>query len=172
MRAKAAVGLVCLVVLTLTLHTTVLEKVAVGGVKPDLLLAITVYVSLGWGGTAGTLCGFLLGILQDAQSAGPLGLNAAAKAVAGFAMSYTWEALDRESVYSQMLIIFAASLLHSLVFWTLYSVSELGSVPWLLVRFGAPGALYTALLAPLLALVVQRAGGFRMRLRALPKKQK
>jgi len=172
MRAKLLLGAAALVAAVITLHTTVLEKVAIGGVKPDLLLAIVVYVSLAWGAVAGVVAGFVLGLLQDAQAVHGLGLNALSKAAAGYAVRYTWEALDKESVVTQMAVIFGAGMLHGLIFWTLYSGSEVSMIPRLFVRMGLPGALYTAAAAPLLVALLQRMAGFRMRLGALPRRQR
>lgn len=172
MRGKILLGAAALVAVVLTLHTTVLDRVVVYGAKPDLLLAIVVYVSLRWGPVAGTIAGFVLGLLQDAQSLHGLGMNAAAKAVVGYAISHTWEALDKESVYTQMVIILAAGLLHGLVFCILYSGSEISTAPGLFLRLGVPGAAYTAVSAPLLLAIIQRVIGHRMELSALPRRQK
>lgn len=165
-------GVAALVVIVLTLHTTVFDRISVLGAKPDLLLAIVIYLSLLKGPVAGTIAGFTLGILQDAQSHHGLGLNAASKAVVGYAAGYTWEGLDVESAYTQMAVVFGAGLLHNLLFFILYSGSQAGMVPGLMIKAGLPGALYTAIAAPLLLALMKRLFGFRTELSAASKRQR
>ena len=166
MRGKTLLLVAAVVAAVLSLQTTVLDRLSIVGVKPDLLLAMVVYLSLLRGPVAGVAAGFTLGLLQDAQSHHGLGLNAMAKAVVGYAISFTWEGLDRESAYTQMAVLFGAGLLHNLVFLALYSGSQLAATPGLWLRIGLPGALYTAVAAPLLVAVLGRLFGFRMELSA------
>ena len=166
MRGKTLLLVAAVVAVVLSLQTTVLDRLSIVGVKPDLLLAMVVYLSLLRGPVAGVAAGFTLGLLQDAQSHHGLGLNAMAKAVVGYAISFTWEGLDRESAYTQMAVLFGAGLLHNLVFLALYSGSQLAATPGLWLRIGLPGALYTAVVAPLLVAVLGRLFGFRMELSA------
>jgi rod shape-determining protein MreD len=172
MRGKILLGVAAAVVIVLTLHTTVFDRISIWGSKPDLLLAIVVYVSLLKGPVAGTIAGFVLGVLQDAQSHHSLGLNAASKALIGYAASHTWEGLDKESAYTQMAVIFGAGLLHNLVFYILYSGSQVGMVPGLMIKAGVPGALYTAVAAPVLMALVGHLFGCRMELSAVSKRQR
>jgi rod shape-determining protein MreD len=162
MRGKIILIVAAVVAVVLSLHTTVLDRLTVFGARLDLLLAIVVYVSLVKGPVAGVIAGFTLGLLQDAQSQHGLGLNALAKAAVGYAAQFTWEGLDKESVYTQMAVLFLAGLLHNLIFLFLYCGSELTMVPGLWLRVGVPGALYTAVVAPLLVALLSRLTGFRM----------
>ncbi len=166
MRWKIFLGAAAIVVVVLSLHTTVLERLSIGGVRPDLLLAIVVYLSLIRGPVVGIAAGFIVGLLQDAQSHHELGINALSKALAGYAASYTWEGLDKESVYTQVIVVFGAGVLHNIVFFLLYSGSQLTAAPGLLLRIGIPSALYTAVVAPLLVAALGWLFGFRMDLGA------
>jgi rod shape-determining protein MreD len=172
MRGRILMGVAAAVAAVLTLNTTAFDRISIWGAKPDLLLAIVVYLSLFKGPVWGIIAGFVLGVLQDAQSHHVLGLNAASKAVVGYAASRTWEGLDKESAYTQMAVIFGAGLLHNLLFFILYSGTQVGQVPGLMVRSGFLGALYTALTAPLVLAVLQRLFGFRMEFSAVSKRQR
>lgn len=162
MRGRIVLAVAAVVIAVIALHTTVLERLSIWGAKPDLLLALVVYCSLLWGPVAGTIMGFTLGLMQDAQSHHDLGLNALAKAAVGYAVSHTWEALDKESVYSQMAVVFVAGLLHNIIFLALYSGSQLSVFPILMLRVGVTGALYTAVVAPPLVAVLRKLFVFRM----------
>jgi rod shape-determining protein MreD len=168
MRGKVFVCALAVVAAVLTLHTTALERISIGGARPDLLLAIVVYVSLLKGPVYGTAVGFALGVLQDAQSHHALGLNALAKAVTGFAAGHAWEGLAKESPFTQMAVLFGAAFLHNLIFLILYTWAQIGTMPVLMLRLGFPGALYTAILSPILVAVLQRVLHFRMTFNATP----
>lgn len=168
MKGKIFVYALAVVVAVLTLQTTALERIGIAGVKPDFLLAIVVYVSLLKGPVYGTAIGFSLGILQDAQSHHALGLCALAKAVTGFAAGHAWEGLAKESPLTQMAVLFGAAVLHNLIFLTLYTWAQIGAMPGLMVRFGAPGALYTAIVSPMLVAVLQRGLRYRITFNATP----
>lgn len=172
MRGKIILVVMVAAAAVLTLNTTVFDRISVWGAKPDLLLAIVVYLSLSKGPVVGTVAGFLLGVLQDAQSHHGLGLNAASKAVIGYAASHTWEGLDKESTYTQMAVILVAGLLHNLIFFVLYSGPNVDMIPGLMLKVGLTGALYTALAAPLALAVMQRLFGFRMEISAASKRQR
>jgi rod shape-determining protein MreD len=162
MPGKVVLILAAIVVVVLSLQTTVLDGLSIFGAKLDLLLAIVVYTSLTKGPVAGVLTGFILGLLQDAQSQHGLGLDALSKAAVGYAAQFTWEGLDKESVYTQMAVLLVAGLLHNLIFLFLYCGSQLTMVPGLWLRVGVPGALYTAVVAPLLVALLSKLTGFRM----------
>lgn len=166
--------LVALVVVAvvLTLHTTVLDRISIASVRPDLLLAIVVYFSMLRGPVYGTIAGFALGLLQDTQSHHVLGLNAFAKAVSGFVVAHAPEGLVKESPLTQMGVLFLAALLHNLVFLILYTWAQISMMPALMARIGLPGALYTALAAPLLLALLQRALHYRIRFDAAPRRYK
>jgi len=170
MRWKVIAAALAVVVAALALHTTVLERISIAGVKPDLLLAIVVYVSLLMGPVYGTAAGFALGLAQDAQSHHLLGLNAMAKAIAGFAAGHVWEGLAKESPLTQMAVLFGSAVLHNLVFLTVYTWAQMGTMPGLMIRFGLPGALYTAVASPLLLALLQRVLHYRMAFNGAPRR--
>lgn len=154
--------LAAIVAVVLSLQTTVLDQLSIFGARLDLLLAIVVYISLIKGPVAGVVAGFVLGLLQDAQSQHGLGLDALSKAAVGYVAQFTWEGLDKESVYTQMAVLFFAGLLHNLIFLFLYCGSQLTMVPGLWLRVGVPGALYTAVVAPILVALLSKLVGYRM----------
>jgi hypothetical protein len=71
----------------LALQATLAQRIAIAGVKPDLLVAFVVY--FGWmrGPVPGVIGGFTVGLIQDLDAPGPLGLNALAKTVVGFVVA-------------------------------------------------------------------------------------
>jgi rod shape-determining protein MreD len=64
---------VFLLVVAVLLQSTILNRVAIATVKPDLALIILVFVSLRRGSMIGQTSGFFSGILEDFMSAAPFG---------------------------------------------------------------------------------------------------
>lgn len=65
-------------------HASVAQFLSVGGVTPDFPLLVIALVALRRGPEAGCLAGFAAGLLQDLAGGGLLGVQAMAKALAGF----------------------------------------------------------------------------------------
>ncbi len=74
------IAALCGVVIQLVL----MPSVAIGGIAPDVLLVIILWIALRHGPVAGALAGFIIGLLVDAVLPGALGINSFAKTVAGF----------------------------------------------------------------------------------------
>lgn len=53
--------------------------------QPDMVLVIVLLIGKRFGSTGGTTAGFVLGIIQDALSAGPVGITALPKVLVGYA---------------------------------------------------------------------------------------
>ena len=66
------------------LQSTILGRLAIGGVRPDLALIILVFVSLRRGSMVGQVSGFASGILEDFMSVSPLGFHPLMRAVIGY----------------------------------------------------------------------------------------
>lgn len=105
-RAKVPV----LVLLVLFLHTTVLGSIHVDGVRPDGLLLLVVLTGLVAGQQAGTMMGFVAGLLADLTLQTPFGLTALVLTLTGFAVGTVRSALVRATWWLSPLIAFAASV--------------------------------------------------------------
>jgi rod shape-determining protein MreD len=66
------------------LQSTILGKIAIAGVRPDLALIILVFVSLRKGSMVGQVSGFASGILEDFMSVSPLGFHPLMRTVIGY----------------------------------------------------------------------------------------
>ena len=80
-----ALALLCILV-----DTTLIKFLAIRTIVPDILLILIAYVAIREGQIAGTVAGFLTGLLIDLVSGqdGMLGLAAMSKTVAGFFAGY------------------------------------------------------------------------------------
>lgn len=78
------------------------------GVRPDVMVLITVFLGLQRGQETGLIGGFLLGLLQDVLSGGLPGANALSKGLIGHATgSLRRNVSGREAFFHSLLVFFA-----------------------------------------------------------------
>lgn len=140
-----------LLALALVLQATWLPDLQIGGVFPDLVLLVVVFIALLRGHVEATFLGFAAGLCQDVYTPHDLGLNALTKAVTGFAVGISRGGFVADSVQVQLAVVVCAVLAHDLVYYAISGATALPQVPFFMVRFSLGRALYTAALGLLVA---------------------
>ncbi|MDD4335562.1 MAG: rod shape-determining protein MreD [Desulfotomaculaceae bacterium] len=131
------------------LQSTVLENVAIAGIKPDLVMLIVILNSFFLGTRAGAFLGFTGGIVEDLFLGSYIGLNALAKMTAGYLAGAAGGRLYRENIPIATIVIFFTSLAGLMVNYLLLLYLDITIAPLhALLRVALPTAAYTALLAP------------------------
>jgi rod shape-determining protein MreD len=140
----------------LLLQATVVNRLAIAGIKPDLLVAFVVY--FGWmrGPVSGTIGGFSVGLLQDLDAPGPLGLNALAKTVVGFLVAKAGFRVQRSNLGVRFVFFFVAMLVHDVIYFAIYSSGDTSAVLRQLALGAIPSALYTTTVVVLLLSLLER----------------
>jgi len=147
-------GIVLLVVLIL--QATVAQRIAIAGVRPDLLVAFVVYFAWMRGPVSGVVGGFTVGLLQDLDAPGPLGLNALAKTVVGFIVAKAGFRVHRSNVGVRFFFFLVAMLVHDVIYFGVYTAGEFGAFMRQFVFVAIPSALYTTVLVLLLLTTAER----------------
>jgi len=89
---------------------TVLDRWAVKGARPEALLSLACFAALfARDSSQGLLASWLIGLLKDAGSAGPLGLHALLFLGAGAVVLQIRQILFRESPLTQLAVTFVAA---------------------------------------------------------------
>jgi len=70
--------------IAVVLQSTVLGKIAIGGVRPDIALIVLVFASLRRGSMVGQVSGFATGFLEDLMNVSPLGFHSLMRTIIGF----------------------------------------------------------------------------------------
>jgi len=97
-------------IVALAAEVTVLENWSIRGARPEALLALACFAALYAADThQGLLACWMIGLLKDAGSAGPLGLHAALFTVAGWVVLQLRQVLFRESPVTQLAVGFLAA---------------------------------------------------------------
>ena len=132
------------------LQTTVLEFVAVFGVKPDLQLILVAFLALRRGSMSGQIAGFVGGLLEDVVTLSPLGFHAIVKALVGFCAGLPFGLIRASAVVVPVLLVAGAVLVKGLASGVLSLAFQIPLDAHLLEeRFWIESA-YNVILAPLL----------------------
>jgi rod shape-determining protein MreD len=161
-RTGTAVRILILALLAVLLQATLLERIRILGIGPDLSILLVVYVALWRGAETGTLVGFLVGLAQGTASPVHFGAHSLAKSALGFSVGTARVHLVRESLPTQAAVIIGAHLLHDLIFLPL-TLNGAGSFVVVWVTRTLPTALYSAVLGCVLYRFLMRPMGLDLR---------
>ncbi|MFI5368572.1 MAG: rod shape-determining protein MreD [Spirochaetia bacterium] len=81
---RTIVSTVVTVTICILLQSTILNKVAIRGVHPDLALIVLIFVSMRRGPMVGQVSGFATGFLEDLMNVSPLGFHSLLRTVIGY----------------------------------------------------------------------------------------
>ena len=148
---------ILLIVLALFLQTSWIEALAIWDLKPDMVVLVIVLAGITSGQIEATLLGFFSGFLLDIYAPPEwMGLNALAYSLVGFAVGYSRVGVVAEDVQVQAAIFFLSSLLHNVIYFVIYAISDPLNIGFLLIRYGLGTAIYTALVGLGLSLAFAR----------------
>lgn len=132
------------------LQATAANLIAIGGIKPDLLLIFVVFVVLRRGWAQAAMTGVLAGFLKDILSTGAF-LNTLVFPVCGIGAGLFVEKfhIDKENAIVQFAITLSVSILIFLAYlaWFL-NWDYPPHILTLTIYVGVPAILYTTLIAP------------------------
>lgn len=143
---------------TVVVQTSVCPQLVVAGACLDAFAWVVVFAALFGRGRQLFLVGAGLGLLRDLAGTGSLGPFAMAYCVCAYAMQALRGAVHRQWVVTQMVVVAAVCFLSHLLAGTaamLVGDADVGLGA--LLRGAGGGALYTALLTPLVFLVFRQA---------------
>jgi rod shape-determining protein MreD len=159
-----AAGALLAITLALALQTT-LNRFMASGFEVDLVLVAVVYVALTNGPVGGMFAGSAAGLIQDSLTTGLLGVGGLAKSIVGFFAGAFAQQFIVTAALPRLVIFLGATVVHSAVFMTLYSVLEQRpfSSPWKSI---ATQALANALVGMIAFTIIEAVPGVVERRRA------
>ena len=127
------------------------------GIRPDLLVILVVYWALALGAVPGTISGFLVGLVADAELGRGLGPQAGLLALIGFGIGRAGRGLVRDNFLPQAMLLFLAALAAGIV-GTFQSAGGGESLLGIATLRLLGQALYTAIVGPVLYFLLRRIG--------------
>lgn len=155
---------VCVIAFALVLQSTIVRKVALFGVEPDLTIVALFLLALKHGVLQGLYVGFIVGLTQDLYSPSILGQLALAKTLIGFFVGLFNEKVMRTDPVMKAVLLLLAFVLHDAVFLTAQVVKTAESaaiIPTRLAMDTLPRAAYSLVVVLLVyigSLVMKPAG--------------
>jgi rod shape-determining protein MreD len=122
-------GVFIAIALALALQTSLARFVVRGTAALDLVLIVVVYVALTTGPVTGMLAGSMAGIAQDALSSGTLGIGGLAKTIVGFVAGVLGQQFIVTAPFPRFVMFVAATIVHAALFMGLYVLLGLREFP-------------------------------------------
>ncbi|RJQ30545.1 MAG: rod shape-determining protein MreD [Peptococcaceae bacterium] len=153
--------LLLLAVIALILQATMVNFIAINGVKPDLVMLFIIIFGFLRNAREGAFWGFCAGLLEDLFVGNCIGLNAISKLTAGYLAGLAGSKFYRENQLIAAVVTLLASIAGLIVYYLLLLYLNIfiplfHAVLWVIL----PVSVYTACLAPLL---YKRFAGFETR---------
>jgi len=151
-------------VIFITLQTTLLTFLPIRRIKPDVVLILTLYLSLFYPPISGGILAVFLGFLMDLFSGNSFGLYTLSRPLLFYVAQFFKERFYLESYISQFLFVFIFSLGEGLLLFTLLSVlnpGPIGNLSPLLFTLLLPQSFFTGLITPILFFLIHK-GSFSL----------
>ena len=143
-----------LYLILIAMHEVIWRDVtSVYGVSIDLTALLVTVVALYKTEMTATWFGFVAGIIMGASNSPAMGWHALVLSALGLAAYHVRERLNLESLYARLLLMFGASLAHSLLRSLIEGNSHLFYLFWTSLL---PGALYTTIVVSLFFVIKDR----------------
>jgi rod shape-determining protein MreD len=151
---RRLLALAAVLVVAVLIQSTVLARLRLAGVRPDLLVLAVVAVAMASGPVSGAAFGFSAGLVADLLFDLPVGVSALVYTAVGFAVGIARVYVTSQLPLVHLVLVGAASLASVWCSGLLLRVFDL--VSWETVaRSGPLVALYNLLLAPFVYPVVR-----------------
>lgn len=132
------------------MHVMLLDFISVGGMTPDFLVILCVFIAIYEGQFTGVIAGFLIGLFFDIVSFDLIGTNALSKTIVGFFAGYFFrEGFEKKTLGSIkfLIVVFISNLFNNLVYYLIFTKpSELSFLQFFL-RYGLSMSFYTTVFA-------------------------
>lgn len=137
---------------------TSVDFFALGSVKPDFLLILTVYFALYRGSFAALWIGFFGGILQDINLGGYtnlvkqemqyyIGTSALAKTIIGYVSGKVARDINKDATSLIVIVVFVACLIKGIIMFFTVAIFHSSAHAASLITIVLPEALFTAVLS-------------------------
>ncbi len=126
----------------IVLQSVLVPFIEVSVSRPDLVLVIVLLLGRRFGSNTGSTAGFVLGIVQDALTALPIGITAIPKAIAGYAAGKTARLRMEGPITFLWFILFI--FIHEFIYYGLMHYKMETPFSFLLYTRVFPNTIYTS----------------------------
>ncbi len=127
-----------------------LDLIQIGGITPDLLLVLVIYITLAESQFIGLFAGFAIGLFFDLVSANNLATNALAKTIAAYIAGFFFKPTSVKQnlqTFRFVLIVLLSSFVHNIIYYFFYIKSSPLDFWSFFLKFGVAASFYTAVIS-------------------------
>ena len=147
---KKVIVTVLMIFLAYLLQTTIGEAIAIGGIRPNVIIVLVVCCGYRYGRIPGMLAGLAVGLLIDLAEANYIGMNALFYLTIGYMNGWMNKLYYHDFTMVPLILVTASEFLLNLMqYVTGFLMRNRLDLPFYLVRIIVPDVLYTAVLSVL-----------------------
>jgi rod shape-determining protein MreD len=148
---------IIVIIATALIQATWLDTIRFGGVVPDLILLLVVYVAIAFGEERAMWTGVMGGLFQDVARSTSIGQNVLCHVIVAYAAGRIANRLVTESPAVKTGLVFCAAIAHGLMQSALVYIAQphLANLGDIVARI-VPSGFYTALVTPVVFYVFDR----------------
>lgn len=135
---------------SLLMESTLLDRMKLMGVKPDLLLVAVVLFALARGARPAARLGFVFGLSEDLLIGKYIGLNALSKASIGYLVGLGENRLYKDNPLIPVAGLFTGTIVYEVIYLVLGGLGGMHTEPEGFLRVVLPAAMYNSLVALIL----------------------
>ncbi len=156
-----------LIVASILLQSTILNRFPIWGARMDLVLMTTILLSLLRGARFGAGYGFASGFLQDVLSGQFIGANALTKMSIGYLAGSVQERLFQDNPITPILVVMVGTFVHELLFWSVLGIFG-RTIPFTTAfsRLVLPVVMMNSILSPVVFYLLKRFDRFLNKLQS------
>ena len=148
---KRIIGSFIMMLILYLLQTTIFGKIAIAGIKPNVMIVLVVLIGYRYGKIPGMMMGFFTGLLLDFTEADYIGYYAMFYMAIGYLVGFGNKIYNNDSTIIPLGLIGASDLtLNFFIFVTGFLLRNRLDLPYYLIRIMLPEAIYTVVVAAIL----------------------
>lgn len=148
---KRILGSFIVLIILYLLQTTLISKLAIAGIKPNVVIPIVVVVAYRYGKIPGIMMGFLTGFFLDLSEGEYIGYYALIYLLIGYMMGFFDKIYNKDYHIFPIFLIAIADISYNLMLYTFgFLLRNRLDFPYYLIRIILPEVFYTVIISVVL----------------------
>jgi rod shape-determining protein MreD len=139
-----------IILILLLLQSALVGRLDLWGIRPDISVLILLCMSHRTGASELIIYGLFIGFLQDIHTPERLGFSSFSLSVLAYLIDVGKRRVALENLPFRVLAVFIATILHDIIYLSLYAGLDINLMMTLILMDGFPGAVFTVIIAGML----------------------
>ena len=152
---KRIIGSFIMMIILYLIQTTIFNKIAIAGIKPNVLIILIVLIGYKHGKIPGMMMGFFMGLFLDLNESEYIGYYAVIYLTIGYLVGFSNNFYNSYYTFIPVALIGASDfVLDFLIYITGFLLRNKLDLPYYMMRIILPEVLYTMIIAAVLYRIV------------------